>query len=1104
MFIRGYRCLKVLHEVLMYTFSFVVCLALGYKFEPLALMDGAGELDIEDLGREKWSPSTDESLLEKSDKLVSKADFKVTAELTTKPGDRAVSKPLIPSTPLTHKPTTTAVSKSVTPLLADIAQPIEDEMNPLSWKEQLELLQGSSAPKKSFESPKITGANVTMVEKQQPFRPVSAEQSLRPVHDWKSHLSVLKQNQSSSRLEITKQFTKPVPSITQSPIRTEAKCTQELNSKPFQKPAAITKRNQFAEDINFSNPWGYDLAKLQCKGIPDKPSEQSQQPVAAVTTTTSPMDLFKKQLQQIKNDEKSERLKKTQPAPNPYVWKRDAGVAGTNNSREPSHLRKDERGVNTTPVFGKQPPPRPQQQKPNNWSGHPPPQSPMFNQQRPKGENLSALGGSRRPLSQANEHKNNWQSSEPEALPWEKDERQLQESQRHHQNVLPVPKKGILKKPLIAKSDDANCTSQSRNVGVPAGRGWNAGVPAGRGWNAGVPAGRGSNAGVPAGRGSNAGVPAGWGSNAGVPAGRGWNGANKSPSGWNARNREHEQHVQPWSKVQHQQPGSKVQHDQPGSKVQHDQHGSKVQHDQPGSKVQHDQPGSKVQHDQSFSKVQHDQSWSKIQHNQSWSKDQHDQSWSKDQHDQSWSKDQHDQSWSKDQHDQSWSKDQHDQSWSKDQHGQSWSKDQHDQSWSKDYLGQSWAKGQHDQPLSKGQNDQSWSKGQHDQSWSKGQRDQSWSEGQHDQSWSEGQHDQSWSKAQQDQSWSKGQHDQSLSKGQQDRTWSAVESENRNFPPPPDNFNRRPDHSANPDAPSENKNQTSGILYCPRSGPVGTSKEASELAPRHFPPPTPDYSSTKWSLFHSNTKDESDGVMPSNHTDQTMNNIYTGSNASDYKTHNSYERPPTNNSVTSGGTRYSGAPYGLPPERANVQPTSQSFDADEAYRTLERLVPSLDILGPALNALILVARQRGSTTPHALKLFVDPEHINLMNLCLVNFEELTRTSSSSQGMLLREGVALGRKLLEFATHHGGDHVTTPKRTDTLDTKAIATATIGQSQEAIIMFIRNAAAYKGLGNLTNDELSDVYLKVQDLQKTLRQTAASKINLMNDAMLSAMMR
>ena len=810
-------------------------------------MDGAGELDVEDLGREKWSPSIDENGLEKSDELGSKLPFEVSTEHATKPADHAFSMPWIPSTPSTRKPTTSSVHMPVTPLLADRAEPIKGEIS-LLWYKLFELLQGSSAPKKSFESPLITGTNVTMLKKQQQqqqqLRPVPFVQSSRPVLDWKSR--PLKQNLSSSDSEITQQYLQPVTSITQSLIRTEAKFTQGCNSKPFQKPAAITKCNQFAKDINFSNPSSYDRVMLQSMGTPDQPC---QQPVAAITTTASPMYLFKNQLQQIKNAGKSEELKKTQPAPSPYILKRNGEVADMNNSREPSHLRKDEKGVNDTPVLSRQAAPRPQPQQPNNFSGHPPPQSPMFSQQRPKGYDLLASGGTgNRSLLQANEHKNNWQSSGP-ALPLEKDERQLQESQWHHQNVLTVTMKGILKNPLISKSDDTNFISQSRN--------------------------------------------------AGGPADQGWNGMNASQSGGNSQNKEHEQHAQPRSNVQYNQPMSNVQHDQ---------------------------------------------------------------------------------------------------------------------CWSKDH----------------------------------------------------------------DQSWSTAQHDPSLSKGECDQSWVTVLSENQNFPPPHDNFDQRPDYSTNPGATSDNPNQTTGISYCPLSGPIGTSA-ASELAPFHFPPPPPVYSSTEWSLLQSNTKDDSDGVMPSNHEDHTMYNIHTGSKAPDCNTNNSYERQPTNSSVPSGGTGFSRVPHSLPPEQGNVQPTSQSFDVNEAYRTLERLVPSLDVLGLALDALILVARQRGSTTPHALKLFVDPEHINLMNLCLVNFDEQTRSSSLSQGRLLHEGVAQGRKLLEFANQHCGEDVTTAKRTDTLNMKAIATATVGQSQEAIIMFIRNAAAYKGLDNLTNDELSDVYLKVQDLQK-----------------------
>ena len=91
-----------------------------------------------------------------------------------------------------------------------------------------------------------------------------------------------------------------------------------------------------------------------------------------------------------------------------------------------------------------------------------------------------------------------------------------------------------------------------------------------------------------------------------------------------------------------------------------------------------------------------------------------------------------------------------------------------------------------------------------------------------------------------------------------------------------------------------------------------------------------------------------------------------------------------------------------------------NFNVHEAYDALEMIAPTLDLLSPALRAIIAVARKRGADTPEAIQLFIDPENINLISLCLYNFKIQMKNANATLLLRLLKGFKLGQDLLRFS------------------------------------------------------------------------------------------
>jgi len=90
-----------------------------------------------------------------------------------------------------------------------------------------------------------------------------------------------------------------------------------------------------------------------------------------------------------------------------------------------------------------------------------------------------------------------------------------------------------------------------------------------------------------------------------------------------------------------------------------------------------------------------------------------------------------------------------------------------------------------------------------------------------------------------------------------------------------------------------------------------------------------------------------------------------------------------------------------------------NFSMNEALTILEALSPSLEMLTPALDAIIMVARKRGTDTFDAIQLFTVRENMELVNICLYNFKTSASSADARKKANLEYGYTMGRKLLAY-------------------------------------------------------------------------------------------
>lgn len=306
------------------------------------------------------------------------------------------------------------------------------------------------------------------------------------------------------------------------------------------------------------------------------------------------------------------------------------------------------------------------------------------------------------------------------------------------------------------------------------------------------------------------------------------------------------------------------------------------------------------------------------------------------------------------------------------------------------------------------------------------------------------------------------------------------------------NYNHKSKLSENQDA--WNSWNGERISVCPRSGPLHPqiSSVPEESTPRHFPPPNPTFSGCNDDFVRN-----SHGIRRSAVSGGQSQTYYDGTLTGNGNTgHRNFDHRPLDPSNFP-DQAFSSGNYHQDSSNSN-----KAFDVEEVYSTLEALIPSLDMLSPALNALILVARKRGSDTAEALSLFVDPEHINLMNLCLSDIANRAGDLNTSHADFLRKGVSLGRQLLDYAKRQTNQAGASGEMSlGNLDITSLALSTMDESEQNIAQFIRNAAARDGFNNITNEELFAVFTRVRQRQEVVRKPAVTSFS---DSFLSEMLR
>ena len=89
------------------------------------------------------------------------------------------------------------------------------------------------------------------------------------------------------------------------------------------------------------------------------------------------------------------------------------------------------------------------------------------------------------------------------------------------------------------------------------------------------------------------------------------------------------------------------------------------------------------------------------------------------------------------------------------------------------------------------------------------------------------------------------------------------------------------------------------------------------------------------------------------------------------------------------------------------------FNIEAALCALEALVPTLDLLSPALKTILAVARKGRARTPATYRLFVDPGNVKLVRLCLHNFKTQMSQANATWQPRLERGYSLGQDLLSY-------------------------------------------------------------------------------------------
>lgn len=156
------------------------------------------------------------------------------------------------------------------------------------------------------------------------------------------------------------------------------------------------------------------------------------------------------------------------------------------------------------------------------------------------------------------------------------------------------------------------------------------------------------------------------------------------------------------------------------------------------------------------------------------------------------------------------------------------------------------------------------------------------------------------------------------------------------------------------------------------------------------------------------------------------------------------------------------------------QKVSKVFNAEYAFQSIVGMCGSLGILGTALKDLIGMARNAGSTTNSAIKIFTDSDNTTLIKMSIEKCKNLLKTTPSNS-MILVKGITAAEELMQEAEKlMMAPNLDVEKEYDT-DIRLIAKATVGKNPAEILSFINSSLAFEGK-TVTNDELTKIYLSI----------------------------
>lgn len=169
------------------------------------------------------------------------------------------------------------------------------------------------------------------------------------------------------------------------------------------------------------------------------------------------------------------------------------------------------------------------------------------------------------------------------------------------------------------------------------------------------------------------------------------------------------------------------------------------------------------------------------------------------------------------------------------------------------------------------------------------------------------------------------------------------------------------------------------------------------------------------------------------------------------------------------------------PAATRTNNSEDNFNVSKAFSSIEDICSFLGILGTALQGLLGLAREAGSITDNAMKIFTDPDNATLIKMSIEKCKSQLKSASPVDCMKLVKGISAAEQLVQRAK----TQMKLPepsKKDDDIDIELIAKATLGKKPTEILSFINSSLAFEGK-SVSNDELTKIYLSVSALHMSM---------------------